>query len=562
MDGSDSDNSDDGRESPIGGVKRSRKCGSPAEEEYFPSSWSKKDKIGFGWDPSTEVPKKKKKNKNKNKNKNKEADSKFDMHYSNLRKHKLGPKKTAKREHKKEAKQIELQDMTLPDCLRVLRNERPGSNAFMRVFVKMEKEFFGSNNQTVIVRVTDVESSNLEKYFLHEHKVIITSDAAALGFRGPPDFSFEKAKEIFQKSSKELEVIDSRAGETVRLPIRHVLDHIENGPRGEDEPIYNVLSLEVSSDSHLAPLIEVPRFVKEQSLVLDAERNLKNEASMDNWKKNVLSGEEMNDRIRREEKLGKFNQHIPRYEKYIIFSQAGAYTDLHIDLAGSGVFYYVHTGQKIIYFAEPTKENLRLYAQLEIEKKNLWSCDESILRRFQRIEVNAGEMVLIPPGFLHMVYTPVDSLVFGGNFLTEAFLPLHFKMVQLEENCQKMKLLSKTQMFKEFHEFMFLYLEKSYLKLMMASEHSRHYPHLMDRGRILLEGLEHHIKPGHIFNRYEKQDLLEALRNILGMTKNQRINDAMVVDAEFIDFSVIKNIVPLQDVGYTGQQTSTRRHLI
>ncbi|EGT59437.1 hypothetical protein CAEBREN_04858 [Caenorhabditis brenneri] len=548
MEGFESDDSNDGRESPVGGVKRTRKCASSGEDDYFPPTFNKVDKIGFGWDPSSERKKKKKK-------KNKKADrelSRMQAETQGLKKHKLGPKKAAKREHKKEAKEIELKDMTLPDCLRVLRNERPGSNAFMRVFVKIEKEFFGSNNQTVIVRVTDVDSKNLEKYFLHEHKVIVTSNAAALGYRGPPNFSFEKAKEIFQKSAKELEVIDSRAGETVRLPIRHVLDHIENGIRDENSPIFNVLSLEVSNDSQLAPLIEVPTFVKEQSLVLDAERTLKSEARMDNWKKNVLSGEEMNERRCREEKLAKFNQHIPRYEKYIIFSQAGAYTDLHIDLAGSGVFYYVHTGQKIIYFAEPTEENLKLYTQLEMQKKNLWSCDESILRRFQRIEVNAGEMVLIPPGFLHMVYTPIDSLVFGGNFLTETFLPLHFKMVVLEETCQKMKHLSKTQMFKEFDEFMFLYLEKNYLKLMLASEHSRNYPHLMARGRVLLENLEHRVRPGHIYNRYEKQDLLEELRNLLGMTKSQKINEAMV-GIEKMDYSIIKNIAPLPTVGYTRE---------
>ena len=28
-----------------------------------------------------------------------------------------------------------------------------------------------------------------------------------------------------------------------------------------------------------------------------------------------------------------------------------------------------------------------------------------------------GQTLLIPPGWVHAVYTPEDSLVFGGNFL-------------------------------------------------------------------------------------------------------------------------------------------------
>jgi hypothetical protein len=31
--------------------------------------------------------------------------------------------------------------------------------------------------------------------------------------------------------------------------------------------------------------------------------------------------------------------------------------------------------------------------------------------------MNEGETMLIPTGWIHAVLTPVDSLVFGGNFL-------------------------------------------------------------------------------------------------------------------------------------------------
>lgn len=553
MEVSDSEDSMDGRKSPIGGKKRARKYSSADEDEWFPGYFTKKDKIGFGWNPSADPPKKIKK-----KEKKKEATlSQLEKQYTKLKEQALGPKKMAKKEHKLEqqieAKKLDerLPQMSYDDCVSEIRRHRPGSNDFMRAFLQVEQALFGSRNEMMIARITDVDPKNLAKYFLHAHKVIVTSSARALGYRGPPNFSFEKAKEIFKKNGKELEVINSKTGDTVKLPIRTVLDHIENGERGEDDPIYNVLSLEVSNDSQLAPLIEVPTFVKEHSLVLDVERALKTDINMDFGKKNTMSAEARNERIKRETKLSKFNQHVPRYEKYIIFSQAGAFTDLHIDLAGSGVFYYVYLGTKVIYFAEPTEENLKLYAQLELEKKTIWSCDEEILKRFQRIEVNAGEMVLIPPGFLHFVYTPVDSLVIGGNFLTEAFLPLHFNMVQLEETCRKMKNLQKTQMFKGFYEFMFLYLEKIYFPLIEANR-SRISPHLIDRGRVLLEGLEHRTKAGHFYTKSEKHDLLDDLREVLGMRKGELINEVAKSGAESIDFRVLKNLAPESDAGYGG----------
>jgi hypothetical protein len=34
-----------------------------------------------------------------------------------------------------------------------------------------------------------------------------------------------------------------------------------------------------------------------------------------------------------------------------------------------------------------------------------------------RCEIKSGETVFLPSGWIHAVYTPVDSIVFGGNFL-------------------------------------------------------------------------------------------------------------------------------------------------
>jgi F-box/leucine-rich repeat protein 10/11 len=37
--------------------------------------------------------------------------------------------------------------------------------------------------------------------------------------------------------------------------------------------------------------------------------------------------------------------------------------------------------------------------------------------RAQKVELRAGETLLIPSGWVHAVFTPQDSVVVGGNFL-------------------------------------------------------------------------------------------------------------------------------------------------
>lgn len=52
-----------------------------------------------------------------------------------------------------------------------------------------------------------------------------------------------------------------------------------------------------------------------------------------------------------------------------------------------------------------------------------------------RLHLKAGETVLLPSGWIHAVYTPVDSLVFGGNFLTLFSIPLQLQCVYLGGYC-------------------------------------------------------------------------------------------------------------------------------
>lgn len=43
--------------------------------------------------------------------------------------------------------------------------------------------------------------------------------------------------------------------------------------------------------------------------------------------------------------------------------------------------------------------------------------------------MEAGNTLLIPSGWIHAVYTPIDSFVFGGNYLHTLGLEMQLKYV-------------------------------------------------------------------------------------------------------------------------------------
>lgn len=50
------------------------------------------------------------------------------------------------------------------------------------------------------------------------------------------------------------------------------------------------------------------------------------------------------------------------------------------------------------------------------------------------IQLYAGNTFFIPTGWIHAVYTPSDSLVFGGNFLHPFGIEKQLKIAQVEDS--------------------------------------------------------------------------------------------------------------------------------
>ena len=95
---------------------------------------------------------------------------------------------------------------------------------------------------------------------------------------------------------------------------------------------------------------------------------------------------------------------------------------------------------KIFYLCQPTEENLSWYAKWSAEatesKLSPIETTESFLNHVgnacTKISIRAGDTLVIPTGWIHAVYTPVDSIAIGGNFLHGFNIPMQLRINEIE----------------------------------------------------------------------------------------------------------------------------------
>ncbi|ODQ66952.1 Clavaminate synthase-like protein, partial [Nadsonia fulvescens var. elongata DSM 6958] len=171
------------------------------------------------------------------------------------------------------------------------------------------------------------------------------------------------------------------------------------------ERVRNVISLEFSQ-TDLASLVKRPRFVREMDWINQV------------WPKELLG-------------TGKES---PQVSLYCLMSVKDSFTDFHVDFGGSSVFYHVIKGQKVFYFISPLAKNLKVY--------EAWCLSPLQTSQFlpdlvdtgcTQVTLNKGDSMIIPSGWIHAVYTPADSLVIGGNFLTPVNILTQLKLAKIEQ---------------------------------------------------------------------------------------------------------------------------------
>ncbi|KAL9112561.1 MAG: hypothetical protein Q9227_003132 [Pyrenula ochraceoflavens] len=223
----------------------------------------------------------------------------------------------------------------------------------------------------------------------------------ALDMVMPNDLTVRKVAELYGPEEK-LDVIDVKSQQSdKRWTLSKWADYYES--TGE-KPVRNVISLEISQ-SRLGKLIRRPKIVRDLDLQ-DAVWPPEKQAIGDH----------------------------PKVQFYCLMSVADCYTDFHIDFGGSSVYYHILKGKKTFFFIPPKEAYLKKYA----DWCNSPSQDTTFLGNetgeCMRVDLSEGDTMLIPAGWIHAVWTPADSLVIGGNFLTRMNFEMQIKVNQIEKD--------------------------------------------------------------------------------------------------------------------------------
>ncbi|KAJ1168773.1 hypothetical protein NDU88_000687 [Pleurodeles waltl] len=233
-----------------------------------------------------------------------------------------------------------------------------------------------------------------------------------LGIKMPhSNFSVNDVK-MFVGSRRIVDVMDVNTQRDIEMSMSQWAKYYET-PEEEREKLYNVISLEFSH-TRLESLVQRPATVD----LIDWVDNM--------WPRHLKE--------RQTEATNAIHgMQYPKVQKYCLMSVRGCYTDFHVDFGGTSVWYHIHRGGKIFWLIPPTAHNLEMYESWVLSGKqgDIFLGDD--VADCQRIELRQGYTFVIPSGWIHAVYTPTDTLVFGGNFLHSFNIPMQLRIYGVED---------------------------------------------------------------------------------------------------------------------------------
>ncbi|KAG9638120.1 Clavaminate synthase-like protein, partial [Aureobasidium melanogenum] len=124
---------------------------------------------------------------------------------------------------------------------------------------------------------------------------------------------------------------------------------------------------------------------------------------------------------------------FPKVQFYCLMSVADSFTDFHIDFGGSSVYYHILRGKKTFFFIPPKPGHLKKYEDWNNSHEQNFTWLPDATKECYRVDLSAGDTMLIPSGWIHAVWTPENSLVIGGNFLTRMHYSTQFRIVDIEK---------------------------------------------------------------------------------------------------------------------------------
>uniref|UniRef100_A0A8C5NCJ3 [histone H3]-dimethyl-L-lysine(36) demethylase n=1 Tax=Gouania willdenowi TaxID=441366 RepID=A0A8C5NCJ3_GOUWI len=290
----------------------------------------------------------------------------------------------------------------------------------MPLFIFSGKRTFNLDEKLVSARfgsdlVTHMEGKDFTFEYIQRGGLrdpIIFDKAEGLGLQMPDsDFSVSDVK-LFVGSRRIVDVMDVKTQRGIEMSMAQWGRYYETPP-SEREKLYNVISLEFSH-TRLENLVKRPASVD----LIDWVDNM--------WPRHLKERQ-------RDSTNAIVDMHYPKVQKYCLMSVQGCFTDFHIDFGGTSVWYHVLWGGKVFWLIPPTPQNLEMYENWVLSGKqgDIFLGDKC--HDCQRIELKKGNTFIIPSGWIHAVYTPEDTLVFGGNFLHSFNIPMQLNIYTIED---------------------------------------------------------------------------------------------------------------------------------
>lgn len=351
------------------------------------------------------------------------------------------------------------------------------------------------------------------------HEEVLDCDQDYLDMVMPRDLTVRKVAELFGPQEP-VPVIDVKSQETKGAFT--LSDWAEYYELDGEKPIRNVISLEVSN-SRLGRLIRRPRVVRD----IDLEDHVWDHESRSISNKRPV-------------------------QFYCLMSVADSYTDFHIDFGGSSVYYHILKGVKTFFFIPPEDKYLKKYEEwCNSDVQNDTWLGDLCGGNVTRVDLHEGDTAFIPAGWIHSVWTPEDSLVIGGNFLTRLDYDLQLKVANIEKTT-KVPLKFRYPFFQKVMWFALLkYLEEDPLPEEVLREFHEDSDYRFLRANPIwheIGDLANDAEPGEVYYNvrvYPKSELkgLPALRDYLYRTA-RIYADLPVPDVNKRQIDAVKSSIP------------------
>ncbi|CAK9304375.1 unnamed protein product [Gordionus sp. m RMFG-2023] len=258
---------------------------------------------------------------------------------------------------------------------------------------------------------------------------LIFKDKSGLGLRVPSqNFNVDDVRRLVG-SHRLLDVMDVETQKDLVMTMKDWCKYFKNPVKHK---LLNVISLEFSK-TKLEDYVEMPKVVKDIDWVNSV------------WPVHLLEAQNVATNNLSEMKY-------PKVRKYVLMSVAGCYTDFHIDFGGTSVWYHILHGAKIFWLIPPTERNHKLYVNWTLSANQGEIFFGDLVDNCSRVYLSAGDTFMLPTGWIHAVFTPKESLVFGGNFLHSFSIAQQLKISEIED-LTHVKLKFRYPFYTEIHWF-------------------------------------------------------------------------------------------------------------